>query len=103
MDRYQPHFDNANNKKDELGLWAIWSCYNLEDEPTNWNEVPFPDIVKLSYENEVMYVGSDLTWEGLYKAADKIMNISGNRHHQFVEAFTPSGDERGVYRLWTGS
>lgn len=106
MDRYQPHFDNATAKRDELDLWAIWSCYNVDDEPTNWSEVPFPDLVALRYEGyngpQTHYV-TDLTWEGLYKAADELMQASGDQHHQFVEQFTPSKLERGVYNLWTGS
>ena len=106
MDRYKPHFDNADAKQDELGLWSIWSCYNTEDKPTKWDEVPFPDMVELQYEGpnglQTRYV-TDLTWEGLYKLADELMLASGDLHHQFVEQFTPNRDERGVYTLWTGS
>ena len=106
MDRYDAHFDNATAKRAELDLWAIWSCYDWNEEPTNWNEVPFPDMVELRYEVDngtVKRYVTDLTWEGLYKLADEMMQASGDRHHQFVEAFTPSKDIRGVYRLWTGS
>jgi hypothetical protein len=106
MDRYDVHFDNASAKQDELGLWAIWSCYNVDDEPTNWSEVPFPDMVELQYEGpnglQKRYV-TDLTWEGLYKVADELMLASGDLHHQFVELFAPNKGERGVYTLWCGS
>lgn len=106
MDRYDAHFENANAKRAELDLWAIWSCYDWNDEPTKWDEVPFPDMVELRYDaynGPVKRYVTDLTWEGLYKVADEMMQASGDRHHQFVEAFTPSKDIRGSYNLWTGS
>lgn len=103
------HMEDAEKKREEIGAWAIWSCSDWSGDLTKWDEVPFPDLQGLCLEGYYRTVTDwkirDKTWQGLYKAANKMMEASGDEHHQFIEAFVLDQDdpESGIYYIITGS
>lgn len=93
--------DDAAEIAHTEGFESIWSHLTVDD----LNEtVPF--IKSLSYEGHQFKVevkeGPEPTWIDIWRTADKLISVSGDNHHIFIEAFVPTGVE-GLYRLSTGS
>jgi len=84
---------------------STWSIF----EVTDFNKVPFPDINTVIYRQhwgtpniDPIVVGEDKSWLSLWRAADELIRLSGDRHHIFIEKFEPIGNT-GMYELFTGS
>lgn len=93
--------DDAEDIAHAEGFESIWSHFVVDD----LNET-VPYIKSLSYEGHQFKVetgeGSEPTWIDIWRTADKLISVSGDNHHIFIEAFIPTGKE-GLYRLSTGS
>ncbi len=101
---FDTKFGYFDQKRDELGLSAVWSIYEVD----NLNEVhPFVGATKVIYraygsgDHEVAINGT--TWESLYIAADKLIRESGDNHHIFIEAFKQSSISPEILFVSTGS
>ena len=97
-------FDYFNKVRTELGLTAVWSIFEVD----NLNEThPFKGVTKVIYKTygsgdaEVAIDGN--TWKSLYIAADTLIDISGDNHHIFIEAFKQSSISPEILFLSTGS
>jgi hypothetical protein len=101
---FETKFDYFDQKRDEFGLSAVWSIY----EVGNLNEVhPFVGVTKVIYsaygsgDHEVAINGT--TWASLYIAADTLIRESGDNHHIFIEAFKQSSINPEILFVTTGS
>lgn len=112
--KYREAEDDAFDKKmDEFGkiqdknkLWAIWSEYDISPKDMNkpFSEKP---VESLTYESwgptQKMKVGKIATWLEMWKIADQVMRLSGDQHHQFIEAIVEDKNKPGHFKLVTGS
>lgn len=101
---FDTKFGYFDQKRDELGLLAVWSIYEVD----NLNEVhPFVGATKVIYKTygsgdaEVAIEGN--TWESLYIAADTLIRESGDNHHIFIESFKQSSISPEILFVSTGS
>ena len=86
--------------------FAIWSIYDHK-KLRSFRDIPYPDMCKLIYTgwgdcNEAIEFDKAPTWARLWQAADALMRLSGDEHHQFIEGFEQT-DRIGVYELHCGS
>lgn len=91
--------------RDELGLQAIWSIYEVKNLSERHN---FADAQRVVYKDHwgkktVECQINGLTWAALYVAADACIRDSGDGHHVFIEFFGPSKDDPKTLILQTGS
>ena len=97
-------FDYYNQVRDELGLSAVWSLYEVDNLSERH---PFKGAKKVIYraygsgDHEVAIVGS--TWAALYVAANQLIRDSGDNHHIFIEAFKQSSIDPEILFVTTGS
>lgn len=96
-------FNKIQNKNN---LWSIWSEYSISpsDMKKKFNDKP---VESLSYESwgtpQTIKVGKITSWLEMWKIADKIMKLSGDNHHLFIEDFVENKKKPGHFNLITGS
>jgi hypothetical protein len=102
-DAFDRKYSHYRNVKEELGLDAIWSVYEVED----LNERhPFPSDAFVVYkdhwgEKPVHCAVYGSTWAAIYTAANACVRDSGDEHHVFIERFVlKNGNE---LHMTTGS
>lgn len=102
-------FETKNNHydriKEELGLRAIWSLYEVDNLS---DRHPFEGATKVVYKDHwgdtpIEKTINGATWAALYVAADACIRESGDGHHVFIEQFSPSKNDAGALFLSTGS
>ena len=105
MDQVREAIKRCDVIADEHGLTSVWSILEIED----FTEEPFSDINSVIYRQhwgtpnlDPIIVGEDKSWLSLWKVADELIKLSGDRHHIFIEKFEPIGNT-GMYELFTGS
>jgi hypothetical protein len=97
-------FEYFNKARDELGLNAVWSIYEVD---TLHETHPFKGVTKVIYkaygsgDHEVAIDGN--TWKSLYIAADTLISNSGDNHHIFIESFKQSSIDPEILFVTTGS
>lgn len=103
---FDKKMDGFSKLQDKHKLWSIWSEYSIS--PSDMKK-PFSDkpVESLSYESwgptQNMKVGKIATWLDMWKAAEQVMKLSGDTHHQFIEAFVEDKKKPGHFKLVTGS
>lgn len=112
--KYRQAEDNEFDKKmegfekiqDKHKLWSIWSEYSISPNEMNKAFSNSP-VESLSYESwgpkQQMKVGKIASWLEMWKIADQVMRLSGDRHHQFIEAIVEDKTKPGHFKLVTGS
>ncbi len=91
FDRKSDHYASV---RENLGLDAIWSMYEIE----NLNERhPFAGDVFVVYkdhwgEKPVHCAVYGSTWAAIYMAANACIRQSGDEHHVFIEGFVQDGN-----------
>ena len=85
------HFDQVKN---DLGLSAIWSIYEVENLSERH---PFEGVTTVTYKNHwgtnpVVVPVNGSTWAALYVAGNAAIRDSGDDHHVFIEQFKKVGD-----------
>ena len=97
-------FEYFNQVRDELGLDAVWSIYEVDNLSERH---PFEGAKKVIYRaygsgnHEVAIVGS--TWAALYVAANQLIRDSGDGHHIYIEDFKQSSIDPEILFVSTGS
>jgi len=97
-------FEYFNQVRDELGLDAVWSMYEVDNLSERH---PFEGAKKVIYraygsgDHEVAIVGS--TWAALYVAANQLIRDSGDGHHIYIEDFKQSSIDPEILFVSTGS
>ena len=101
---FDTKFDYFDKVRDELGLSAVWSIYEVDNLSERH---PFEGAKKVIYraydsgDHEVAIVGS--TWASLYVAANQLIRDSGDNHHIFIESFKQSSISPEILFVTTGS
>jgi hypothetical protein len=89
------------NVQTECKLKSVWSIFEVADLYTPHF---YPGATKIKYGDQYTHIGvPGAQWIDLYIAANDAIETSGDKHHIFIEAFTPIAEEPGVLRLVTGS
>ena len=97
-------FDYYNQVREDLGLNAVWSIFEVENLSERH---PFVGVTKVIYraygsgDHEVTIEGD--TWKSLYIAADTLISNSGDNHHIFIESFKQSSIDPEILFVTTGS
>jgi hypothetical protein len=97
-------FDYYNQVREDLGLNAVWSIFEVENLSERH---PFVGVTKVIYraygsgDHEVTIEGD--TWKSLYIAADTLIRDSGDGHHIFIEDFKQSSINPEILFVTTGS
>jgi len=100
---FERQFEHYSKVREELGLRAMWSVYEVEDLHAAH---PYPGSSFVVYRDHwgdkpihAAVWGS--TWADIYKAADACIQGSGDDHHVFIENFEV--ENYNELRLITGS
>lgn len=92
--------------QDKHKLWSIWSEYAIspKDMKKTFSDKP---VISLIYESwgptQTVKVNKIATWFDMWKVAEQAMRLSGDEHHQFIEAFVEDNKKPGHFKLVTGS
>lgn len=97
-DVFESKMDYYSSFQADNQLQTIWSVYEL---PVHGflRDHPYPSDAFVVYQGyHVPVQGS--TWGDVYRAADRVIGLSGDDHHIFIEGFELEGNN---LRLTTGS
>jgi hypothetical protein len=83
------------------GLKAIWSIFSLPEHGF-LRDHPWQGAKVLVYKGATAQILGQ-TWGDLYRAADEVIERSGDQHHIFIEGFRPVANQPHQLRLTTGS
>lgn len=83
---------------DEHGFKSIWSIYEIKDMTAI-----FGYVSSLSYLGEREQVDKEVTYIELWTIADRLITLSGDEHHVFIENFSNYKSNDNNYELQTGS
>jgi len=88
--------------KRDNGLTTIWSIFDL---PVHGflEDHPWQGAATLVYHDHTTATIDGPTWADLYRAADQVIQRSGDQHHCFIEGFGPVAKQPHQLRLTTGS
>lgn len=101
---FETKMDYFDRVREELGLTATWSMYEVDDLSQRH---PFEGATKVVYsafgsgDQEVAINGS--TWAALYVAGNALIRDSGDNHHVFIEHFKQSSVNPEILFMTTGS
>jgi hypothetical protein len=93
--------DYYSQFREENGLNAIWSIYELEEHGFLYNH-PWNGARVLVYHGTTAKIEGP-TWADLYRAADLVIERSGDDHHIFIEGFGKYATDNSMLELTTGS
>jgi hypothetical protein len=97
-------FDYYNQVREDLGLDAVWSIFEVENLSERHPFVGATKVIYRAYgsgDHEVTIEGD--TWKSLYIAADTLIRDSGDGHHIFIEDFKQSSINPEILFVTTGS
>jgi hypothetical protein len=83
------------------GLKAIWSIFSLPEHGF-LRDHPWQGAKVLVYKGATAQILGQ-TWGDLYRAADQVIERSGDQHHIFIEAFGKYATDNSMLTLTTGS
>jgi hypothetical protein len=100
---FDTKFDYYETVREELGLSAIWSIFEIENlsEPHTFKDAKIVSY-KVYHGKEYQIEINGSTWAALYVAANAVIRDSRD-YHVFIEAFTPNGKNPEILQLSTGS
>ena len=93
--------DYYNQFREDNGLKAIWSIFELEEHGFLFNH-PWEGAKVLVYKGKTAPIEGP-TWADLYRAADLVIKRSGDDHHIFIEGFGKYATDNSMLELTTGS
>jgi len=93
--------DYYNQFREDNGLKAIWSIFELEEHGFLYNH-PWEGASVLVYGRNTVKIQGP-TWADLYRAADVAIEESGDDHHCFIEGFGKYATDNSMLELTTGS
>ena len=100
---FDTKFDYYETVREELGLSAIWSIYEIENLS---DRHPYEGVKFLTYTDfsgkQVTVEINGLTYAALFVAANAVLTRA-NTHHNFIEAFEQSTTNPEMLVLHTGS
>jgi hypothetical protein len=100
---FDTKFDYYETVREELGLSAIWSIYEIDNLS---DRHPYEGVKFLTYNDfsgkNITVEINGLTYAALFVAANAVLTRA-NTHHNFIEAFTPNSKNPEILELHTGS
>jgi hypothetical protein len=100
---FDTKFDYYETVREELGLSAIWSIYEIENLS---DRHPHEGVKFLTYTDffgkQVTVEINGHTYAALFVAANAVLTRA-NTHHNFIEAFEQSTTNPEILELHTGS
>ena len=87
--------------KRENGLSAVWSIFDLDEHGFLFDH-PWEGAETVTYQGQTVPI-LGTTWADLYRAADRVIELSEDQHHIFIEHFYPVEGRSHQLRLSTGS
>lgn len=102
----------ANNLVDQLADWigqvgsqngckkSVWCDYSIRDFSKVAYKGKFIIKYDVSWGEPVQATVTNPTYLKLWQVADRLIRLSGDSHHVFIETFARRGN---VIKLWTGS
>ena len=101
---FDTKFNYYESVREELGLRAIWSIYEIENLS---DRHPFTSAKFVSYTDynsgkDIVVPINGLTYAALFVAANAAI-IRANTHHNFIEHFLEKPDNPEILILSTGS
>lgn len=101
-DAFDRKYVHYNRVRQELGLDAIWSIYEVDNLSDRF---PYEGVTRVVYKEFANGKGvscniNGSTWAALFVAANACIRDSGDDHHVFIENFKQFGD---TLVLTTGS
>ncbi len=97
-------FTKNSNALDKIASeYKLKSCWSISEIPAEElkNSFSKKKVKALVYENEKIEINAAVSWLDMWKYADKIIKMSGDEHHIFIEHFIEK--KPGEYELVTGS
>jgi len=100
---FDTKFDYYETVREELGLRAIWSIYEIDNLS---DRHPYEGVKFLTYNDfsgkNITVEINGLTYAALFVAANAVLNRS-KTHHNFIEAFEQNTANPEILELYTGS
>lgn len=105
-DRFIVHNEEYVRVRTENDFTTIWACYEIDEDLTDWDDVPYPDMKVLWFENISIKVVPYPTWLELWHYAEvlylaRIAKTDYGHDSRYIERFYNM--DNGNYQLWTGS
>ena len=103
FDQKSNHYEDIAN---QLSLReSTWSIYEVEDMS---DRHPFEGADRVVYKDHwgkrpVSCSVHGMTWAALFVAANSCIRDSGDKHHRYIERFTPDAEDPRTLILSTGS
>ncbi len=100
-DAFDRKHDYYGRFREDNGLNTIWSVYSLQEHGFLENH-PWQGAKILVYKSSTAQILGQ-TWGDLYRAADEVIERSGDQHHIFIEGFGVYSTDNSMLELTTGS
>lgn len=100
-DAFDRKHDYYGRFRETNGLKTIWSVYSLHEHGFLDNH-PWKGARVLVYKGATAQILGQ-TWGDLYRAADEVIERSGDTHHIFIEGFGKYATDNSMLTLTTGS
>jgi hypothetical protein len=94
--------DYYNRFREDNGLMTVWSISSLEEHGFMLDH-PWTGARVMVYHDRMTAPIEGPTWGDLYRAANEVIQRSGDSHHIFIEGFAPYGNDNSMLKLTTGS
>lgn len=97
------NFDALSKISDNHKFKSIWSISEISATNLS-NDFPSP-VKQINYQDQSIIFDTEktLSWLDMWKEADKLIRMSGDGHHIFIENFNKDKKNSGHYELSTGS
>jgi hypothetical protein len=100
---FDTKFDYYETVREELGLRAIWSIYEIDNLS---DRHPYEGVKFLTYNDfsgkNITVEINGLTYAALFVAANAVLTRA-ETHHNFIEAFEQNATNPEILVLYTGS
>lgn len=96
---YQARSNHYEMVRKSHKMEAIWSVYEI---PNLFTPHPFAGAKTLSYDGWTVTIDGP-NWIDLYLSADVAIEISGDKHHIYIEGFRADSEDDSILILSTGS
>lgn len=99
LEKHQ-YFNGVQDGNKWFSVWSIYSVNSVLDQHTLLHS--HRDQLEIEYQGLVTTVEGD-TWLDVWRAAEKLVHASGDKHHIFIEAFVPTERRSARFQMITGS
>lgn len=107
---YNDYIDNIseNNAKklneisDKHDLSSTWSISEINADMLN-STFKNNEEIEISYYKDTIKLDKMSSWLDIWKASDKLIRLSGDKHHIFIEGLEPVSNTKNKFKLVTGS